>query len=129
VLWAANVDIIGHRWKEGNGVNVRFWKDVWLGTSSLVIQYWELYCIMNEQNKSIAELWDGSNLRCMFRRCVDLRLYNMWEELLSIASTICLTYDKDEMVWQFHSSGIYSSHSLYRVINFRGVMSVYIPIV
>jgi hypothetical protein len=130
VLWAAaNVARMGYRWNVGNGVNVRFWEDVWLGTSNLAIQYWELYYIVNEQNKSIAELWDGCNLRCTFRRCVDIRLYNMWEELLSIASTICLTDKEDEMVWQFHSSGIYSSHSLYRVVNFRGVMPVFMPVV
>jgi hypothetical protein len=113
----------------GNGVSVRFWEDVWLGTSSRAIRYCELYYIVNEQNKSIVELWDGCNLRCTFRRCVDIRLYSMWQELLSIASTICLNDKEDEMVWQFHSSGIYSSHSLYKVVNFRGVMPVYMPAV
>jgi hypothetical protein len=51
----------------------------------------------------------------------------MWEEILSIASTICLADREDEMVWQFQAFGIYSSHSLYRVVNFRGVMPVYMP--
>jgi hypothetical protein len=41
--------------------------------------------------------------------------------VVSIASTVALNEDDDEMVWQFHSSGVYSSHSLYKVINFRGV--------
>jgi hypothetical protein len=40
-----------------------------------------------------------------------------------------LSGEEDEMVWRFHSSGIYSSHSLYRVINFRGVILVYLPTV
>jgi hypothetical protein len=84
---------------------------------------------VNEQNKSIAELWDGSNLRCTFRRCVDIRLYNMWEELLSIASSICLSDKDDDMVWMFNSSRIYSSHCLYRVVNFRGVKPVFLPAV
>jgi hypothetical protein len=101
VLWAAHVARMGYRWNVGNGVSVRFWEDVWLGTSSLAIQYWELYCTVNEQNKTITELWDGSNLQCTFRRCVDVRLFNLWEELLSIASTIILTNKEDEMVWQF----------------------------
>jgi hypothetical protein len=48
----------------------------------------------------------------------------MWEEIMAIASSICLTEEEDEMVWQFHSSGIYLSHSLYRVINFRGVIPI-----
>jgi hypothetical protein len=31
------------------------------------------------------------------------------------------------LVWQFQSSGIYSSQSLYAIINFRGVKPVYLP--
>jgi hypothetical protein len=76
--------------------------------------------LINEQNKSIAELWDGNNLRCTFRRCVNIRLFQLWEEVVSIAESISLTMDEDEMVWQFQSSGSYSTQSLYRVINFRG---------
>jgi hypothetical protein len=30
------------------------------------------------------------------------------------------------MVWQYQSSGLYSSHSLYRLINFRGVTPIFI---
>jgi hypothetical protein len=67
VLWAANVARMGYRWQVGDGVSIRFWEDVWLGNTSLAIQYWELYCIVNEQNKTIAELWDGNDLRCTFR--------------------------------------------------------------
>jgi hypothetical protein len=53
----------------------------------------------------------------------------MWEELLSIASSICLNDKDDEMVWMFNSSGVYSSHSLYRVVNFRGVEPIFLPTV
>jgi hypothetical protein len=84
---------------------------------------------VNEQNKSIAELWDGNNLRCTFRRGVDTRLYNMWEELLSITSSICFSDKDNEMVWMFKSFRVYSSHSLYRVVNFRGVKPIFLPIV
>jgi hypothetical protein len=45
--------------------------------------------------------------------------------VVSIAFTMALNEDDDEMVWQFHSSGVYSSHSLYKVINFRGVAPIY----
>jgi hypothetical protein len=53
----------------------------------------------------------------------------MREELLSIASSICLNDKDDEMVWMFNSSGVYSSHSLYRVVNFRGVEPIFLPTV
>jgi hypothetical protein len=142
VRWAAKAARMGYRWKVGNWVKIRFWEDLWLdssslaiqywellGSSSLVTQYWELYCLVNEHNSSIAELWDGENLKCTFRRCVDVRLMNMWYEVVNIASTLELSQDEDELIWQFHSSGVYSSQSLYVVINFRGVSLVFVPAV
>jgi hypothetical protein len=53
---------------------------------------------VNEQNRSIAELWDGVDLKCTFRRCVDNRLFSMWEEIVAIASSICLTDDEGDGV-------------------------------
>jgi hypothetical protein len=39
-----------------------FWEDVWLGSSSLAIQYWNSYSTINEHNKTITKLWDGTDL-------------------------------------------------------------------
>jgi hypothetical protein len=75
-----------------------------LGSSNLAIQYWEIYCIVNEKNKTLAELWDGLSLKCTFHRCVDIRLCNMWEQVVSLVSTISLG-EEDELVCQFSSSG------------------------
>jgi hypothetical protein len=36
-----------------------------------------MHCIVNEQNGTIADLWDGYNLRCTFRRTMDIRLFNL----------------------------------------------------
>jgi hypothetical protein len=48
VMWAARTTKFGFRWKVENKTKVRFWEDIWLGSSSLAIQYWELYCIVQE---------------------------------------------------------------------------------
>jgi hypothetical protein len=53
----------------------------------------------------------------------------MWEELISIAESLVLTDEEDEPVCQFNSTGIYSSQSLYSVINFRGCNPVFIHVV
>jgi hypothetical protein len=37
VLWATKVAKMGYRWKIGNGKSIRFWEDIWLGSSSLAI--------------------------------------------------------------------------------------------
>jgi hypothetical protein len=53
----------------------------------------------------------------------------MWEELVNLVSTIEFSGDDDALVWQYQSSGLYSSQSLYAIINFRGVQPVYVPAV
>jgi hypothetical protein len=99
VLWAAKVAKMGYRWKVGNVRKVRFWEDVWLGSLSLAIQFWDIYVIVNEQNATIADIWDGSQLKCSFKRCVDRRLFQRWEELVGIAESIVLIDEEDEPVW------------------------------
>jgi hypothetical protein len=74
----------------------REWKKVkfpgriynWLGTSSLAIEFWELYVIVQEKSKTVYDLWDGTSLKCTFRRYVADRLMNMWLEVVQIASTL-----------------------------------------
>jgi hypothetical protein len=38
-----------------------------------------------------------------------------------------LSDEFDVLVWAYEISGVYSSHSFYVVINYRGVTLVYIP--
>ena len=108
------------------GKKVRLWENNWLGTSSLAIQFWPLYRIVNEKDKTIDELWDGTNLKCYFRRNVSENLYNSWLEIMELLSTIQLNEEEDEMVWQFTSNGMYSSQCLYKIINFRGIKPVHV---
>lgn len=88
VIWAAQAAKMGYRWQVGNGKQVKFWEDNWLGTSSLAIQYWKLYQIVNEKAGTIFNLWDGVNLKCTFRRTVGQRLMADWLEIKQVASTI-----------------------------------------
>jgi putative lipoic acid-binding regulatory protein len=125
-MWAAQAAKMGYFWKVGNGRKIRFREDNWLGSSSFAIQFWPIYRIINEHGKSIAELWDGQNLKCTFRRNVNETLYNSWLELVELVSTVQLSEEEDEMVWKFSSKGTYSSQSLYKIINFRGIKQVHI---
>jgi hypothetical protein len=90
---------MGYKWNVGDGSRVRFLEDLWIGSFGLAIQYWELCCIVNEQNRSIFELWDGVNLKCTFRRCVDRRLLSLWEELVGLVSIIQLSDEEDAPIW------------------------------
>ena len=64
VTWAAQAAKLCYRWKVGNG-KLKFWEDNRLGSSSLAIQFWDLYEIVNEKNGTIHDLWDGENLKCI----------------------------------------------------------------
>jgi hypothetical protein len=78
----------------------------------------------------VSQAWDGVNLRFTFRRTVDNRLMRQWEELTQIAESLSLREDEeDAIIWQFESSGRFSVHSLYAVINHRGIKQVYTPVV
>jgi hypothetical protein len=115
---------MGYIWKVGNGKKICFWEDNWLGPSSLAIQYWDLYRLVNEKNKTIAKLWDGENLKCTFRRIVHDRLLLMWEEVFQLASTLSLNDSENALIWKLSSNGVYSVQYLYKVTNFRGIQPV-----
>ena len=129
VLWAVKAAQMGYSWKIGNGQHVRFWEDRWFGSSSLAIQYWPLYVLVNEKESTIAECWDGVNLKFTFRRTVSAYVMRMWEEILGITSAITLSEEPDSAVWTFNSNGVYSVQSLYAVISFRGVQPIHTPVV
>jgi hypothetical protein len=50
-----------------------------------------------------------------------------WEEVEQLASTIVFSDEEGCLIWQFHSSGRYTSQSLYGVIKFRGIKLVFTP--
>jgi hypothetical protein len=101
LMWAAKAAEMGYRWKVGNGKKIKFWEDNWLGHSSLAVQFWDLYLIVNEKSSSIADLWDGTNLKCTFRRTVDAKLGRLWMEIVQIASTINFSDEEDALIWKF----------------------------
>jgi hypothetical protein len=53
----------------------------------------------------------------------------MWEEMVQIAATVERSEDDNTLIWQYTSTGVYSSQSLYKIINFRGVQPVFVPAV
>jgi hypothetical protein len=56
-------------------------------------------------------------------------MYQSWLDIVELVSTVQFSEDEDEMVWNFNTSGVYSSQSLYRVINFRGITTVHVSAV
>lgn len=121
VMWATKAVKMGSRWVVGDGTKMRFWKDSWLGTFPLAIQFLDLYYIGREQCNTISQLWDLQVLKISFERVFDEQMMLRWYELEELAKSITLSHDCVSLVWQYESFGQYSSSSLYTIINFRGV--------
>jgi hypothetical protein len=72
------------------------------------------------QGKTIDQARDGMNLKLTFRRTVDTRLWNQWQEVVQIATGLHFEDEEDIMIWQFTSFGRFSVQYLYAVINDEG---------
>jgi hypothetical protein len=67
---------MGYKCQVGNGKKNLFWEDTWIGNCSLSILFWDLYIIVNEQQSTLAQVWDGTNLKMTFRRTVNQVLFD-----------------------------------------------------
>ena len=78
VMWAAKALQFGYRWKVGRGTKIRFWEDIWFGTSPLFVQFWHLYSICHQQCMAVSEVWDGENIKLTFRRVFTTAMMEDW---------------------------------------------------
>jgi hypothetical protein len=88
-----------------------------------------VYVLVNQKSATIAKLWDGRQLKVTLRRCFSNKLLLEWYEIMKIAQTLNLSGEEDSVVWQYEASGVYSVSSLYAIINFTGVLPVYVQAV
>ena len=114
----------GYKWSVGDGMQIRFWEDTWFGNSPLSVQFWDLYAICNQMGGRLAYIWDGQQVKLTFRRTFDDNMLEKWFELEEIVKSVVYKPGGDALVWVYNSNGIYSTSSLYTIINFRGVQPV-----
>ena len=58
-----------------------------------------------------------------------LFLYNIWLDVVQLASTIVYSGEQDALIWQYNSNGVYSSCFLYKIVTFRWAKLVHVPLV
>lgn len=121
--WAISAAKVFYKWKFGNGRNISFWHDVWLGECSLKVQFWRLFSICNQQECYVAQVWDGEELKLSFRRSVDQEGLALWHQLVACVRQVQLSDAPDCPIWTLEANGRYSVKSFYKVINFGGVKS------
>jgi hypothetical protein len=121
-MWPARAVRFGYKWLVGDGKSIKFWEDSWYGNAPLAVIYWNVYMLVNKQTQTISELWDGQQLKCTFRRTFTDELMAQWLEILEIAKEINFNDSPDQLIWKYESNGVYSSKSLYAIVNFRGAL-------
>jgi hypothetical protein len=91
VMLAAEAVKLGYKWNVGNDRSIRFWEDLSFGNILLANQFFDIYFIVNQQTKTIVELWDANQLRCTIRRTFSDDLMIQWQEVLAIVGSIVLS--------------------------------------
>lgn len=49
-----------------------------------------------------------------------------WFELVDMVRLTPFREEEDSLIWQHESNGVYSSKSLYAIVHFKGVQSLYL---
>jgi hypothetical protein len=70
-----------------------------------------------------------TQLTCRQVCCLSDEMMVSWLEILEIAKTISYCDENDQLIWQYETNGIYSSSSMYAIVNFRGIQPIYLPFV
>lgn len=55
--------------------------------------------ICQEQDDADAQVWDDSDLKLTFSRCVNEKLFSSWKDLLSIMKSVVLYDENDVHFW------------------------------
>jgi hypothetical protein len=104
-MWPSRAVKFGYKWKIGNGRTARFWEDTWFGNAPLSTQYWDIYFVVNQQMKPVADLWDGQQLKCDFRRTFTPQMMEMWLEIVEIAQTIIFMWKRTSLSGNMSQQG------------------------
>jgi hypothetical protein len=99
MILAAQAAKFGCRWVPGNGRKIHFLENIWFGTTPLVVQFWDLYCIHNEKTKTISEIMVDGEVRLTFRRTFSMEMMQVWDDLLAVVERVNLNEDSDALVW------------------------------
>lgn len=121
VTWALSGVRPFYKWVLGKGTLISFWHDVWAGEMTLKTQFWDTFSICQQQDCSVAQVWDGSTRKLTFRRCVDTDFLSKWQVLLSFLSNFIPNQEEDQHIYMLEPSGSYSVKSFYNMINWGAV--------
>jgi hypothetical protein len=105
-----------------SGTQIRFWKDTWIGNSTLKEQYPNLYNIARRRNSTVADVLNSIPFNMSFRRAlVGHNLYS-WNSLVLRSVNIHLNDNEDVFKWSLTTSGQLTVRSMYNTILNENIM-------
>lgn len=111
----------GCRAKVGNGNNVRFWEEVWVGEVPLKLELPSLYHLCGDKECLVSDYWEGDGWHITFRRALGDEDMKEWERLIVLLDDFRLNEEPDHFEWVLDKLGRYTTRSMYRRLTFRGV--------
>jgi hypothetical protein len=120
-FWAGLMTVKKHFFPHGSfsikdGSEIRFWEDIWLGTTPLRNQYPSLYAIVRPKDETLAKVMETSPPTMAFRRDLNGPRLALWNDLLQRLASVQLVQGPDEFIWKLTSSGIFSVKSMYNAM-------------
>ena len=105
----------------GNGTNIRFWEDTWLGSRAFKDQYPTLYNLARKKQSIVAKVMSTTPLNISFRRAIVGQKLIEWNDLILRLANITLSNEKDCFVWSLHKNCQFSVKSMYTAIMYCNV--------
>lgn len=106
-LWSTFAQNI--HFEVGNGTYIRFWKDKWLGNSTLQVAFPNLFTIVQDPNAVIAAYREGVNWDLKFRRDMhDWEINELLDLYARLQQSNVNSQAVDRLKWGNHGGGIYT---------------------
>jgi hypothetical protein len=99
-----------------DGLEIRFWKDRWLGNTTLHEQYPLLYDIVCHKGDTITKVMEESPPNMTFRRDLSGQRLVSWNSLVQRLAHIHLQDGHDEFRWNLHKNRKFSVASIYNAL-------------
>ena len=100
----------------GDGSQVRFWEDVWMGARSLKDCFPSLYSIVRKKNTIVKSVLSSAPFNVAFKRSLVGVNLQAWHVIVAMVMNDQLTNQREILVCDLHQNGRYSVHLIYTTL-------------
>ncbi|GKB67722.1 RNA-directed DNA polymerase, eukaryota, reverse transcriptase zinc-binding domain protein [Tanacetum coccineum] len=116
------------RHRVGNGTQIKFWKDSWIGEEPLNIHYNRLFMLDLHEDCYIHDRWSPNGWIWNWSRPVENgRIGTIFSSMLAELQNVTLTDNLDSWFWQIGKDGVYTVGDTRRHIDDHILPSIDVP--